>query len=273
MAIPTPLHPDHEIFLLIADKRNISKAAESLGVGQSGLSKAVRRLEEQCGGALFARRNQGVELTRQGRDLYHALKLCRSAWQEHYETSVRSREVEGAFTVGGHPSVLSVFLPRALSSLLAAYPKVHFDVRLATSPETTRQVAALFLDFGLVVNHVRAADVIARRIGSDYLALWRLKGSSPPRWICYNPEMIDIGKLIRRFEKRRLVPIADYQIIREMMLFGESDALLPQSQVRHDQVQIVGKRLNEVAVSLIFHRAQARTFAHQAIASAWPALT
>ncbi len=124
MAIQSPLHPDHTIFLLIAEKLNISKAAETLGVGQSGLSKSIRRLEAEVGGPLFARRNQGVELTREGQTLLKALTSCQAAWKASYDGRAESEDVEGRFTIGGHPSVLSVYLPKTLSKLLGTYPKM-----------------------------------------------------------------------------------------------------------------------------------------------------
>lgn len=266
MPISTPFHPDHRIFLLIAEKLNISKAAETLGVGQSGLSKAIHRLESDYGAALFARRNQGVELTREGQKLLRALKQCDSVWQLCFQTSESTREFEGRFTVGGHPSVLSVYLPSRLNTLLKAHPKLEFEIKLATSIETTRQVAALKLDFGLVVNYVKAADLVARKISTDFLALWK-RAESSPQWICYSPEMIDIGKLLRKIDRKRLVSIPDYQIIYEMMLHGDCEGLLPNSLIRDKTIEQSGKKLREVDVSLVCHRDNARLAAYQAIAS------
>jgi len=268
MAIRSPLHPDHQIFLLIAEKLNISKAAEAMGVGQSGLSKAIRRLETEVGGSLFARRNQGVELTREGLALLKALKSCQIAWSSSYDLHTQNQGVEGSFTFGGHSSVLSVYLPVGLSHLLKTYPKLDIQVQPGTSLETTRKVAALKLDFGIVVNFVKAADLVAKKINTDFLAVWKLKNSHP-RWICYSPEMIDSGKLLRRTQGRRLVAIPDYATIYEMVLHGESEAILPSSLIRHPEVQMSGKKLRAVTVSLIYHRDNARSSAYQAIASTW----
>lgn len=264
MAIRTPFHSDHQIFLLVADKRNISKAAEALGVGQSGLSKAIRRLEQEAGAPLLARRNVGVELTREGQALLRALKDSHAAWASSYAS--KPAAVEGRFRLGGHSSVLSVYLPGPFSRLLKTYPGVAIEVVTGTSLETTRQVAALKLDFGIVVNHVRATDVIARKLSVDFIARWKL-GNTEPQWICYNPEMLDIGKTLRRLERRRLVPIPDYNLIYEMIMQGECEGILPNSMIRNSKVQMTGKPVREVQVSLIYHSNNARLPAFQAITS------
>jgi DNA-binding transcriptional LysR family regulator len=268
MSIHTPFHMDHQIFLLVAEKLNISKAAEIMGVGQSGLSKAIRRLENEAGGPLFARRNQGVQLTREGLALLRALKDAEAAWKSSYMNQHQSVEVEGLFTIGGHASVLSVYLPQALTPLLKNYPKLDFEIVTGTSLETTRKVAAMKLDFGVVVNHVKVADLTARRLSVDHIGLWKKKNAQP-RWICYSPEMLDIGKLLRKMDRKRLVPIPDYHIIHEMIQLGESEGVLPSTLIKDPAGQLTGKKLRDVEVSLVYHRDNARSPSYQAISGAW----
>ncbi len=118
------------------------------------------------------------------------------------------------------------------------------------------------------MNFVRAADLVAKKISTDFLALWKMKNSQP-RWICYSPEMIDIGKLLRKMDRRRLVPIPDYPLIYEMLLHGDSEAILPNSLIRHPDAQISGKKLRDVNVSLIYHRDNSRSAAYRAVAAAF----
>lgn len=57
-------------FLEIVDKKSINKAAETLFVSQSVLSRNMKKLEEYMGYSLMNRSNQGVSLTKEGRLLY-----------------------------------------------------------------------------------------------------------------------------------------------------------------------------------------------------------
>jgi DNA-binding transcriptional LysR family regulator len=67
-------------FLVIADHRHFSRAAESLFLTQQALSKRIRKLEDTLSAQLFLRTNRAVELTEDGeRFLPHARELIRVA--------------------------------------------------------------------------------------------------------------------------------------------------------------------------------------------------
>lgn len=63
-----------EVFQAVADKLNMTEAAESLFVSQSALSKTISRLEDSLGMRLFFRVNRGVTLTPEGEYLYNSLQ-------------------------------------------------------------------------------------------------------------------------------------------------------------------------------------------------------
>ncbi|MFD8493255.1 LysR family transcriptional regulator [Amycolatopsis sp. NPDC059657] len=67
-------------FLVTADQRHFSRAAEALFLTQQALSKRIRKLEDALGVPLFLRTNRTVELTEDGeRFLPHARELIRVA--------------------------------------------------------------------------------------------------------------------------------------------------------------------------------------------------
>ena len=60
----------------ISKRGSINKAAHALGLSQSGISAAVRELEEELGIQFFHRSNRGVEFTPEGEEfLSYALSL------------------------------------------------------------------------------------------------------------------------------------------------------------------------------------------------------
>lgn len=71
-------------FLAVAESLNISKAAEQLGIQQSGLSRAIHRLEQDLGQKLFQRKNIGLLLTPQGERFYRAVKDTKQRWEENF---------------------------------------------------------------------------------------------------------------------------------------------------------------------------------------------
>jgi hypothetical protein len=67
-------------FLVTADQRHFSHAADTLFLTQQALSKRIRRLEDTLSVRLFLRTNRAVELTDDGeRFLPHARELIRVA--------------------------------------------------------------------------------------------------------------------------------------------------------------------------------------------------
>lgn len=81
---------DIQSFLTVAATGSFRKAASTAGLGQSSLSRRVRRLEDELGVSLFERRSTGARLTNAGRcfsarirvvvdDLNGAIEAARSS--------------------------------------------------------------------------------------------------------------------------------------------------------------------------------------------------
>ena len=85
---------------------SINKAAQKLFLSQSGISTAVRELEQELGIRIFARSNRGLEFTQEGKEfLSYALSLLE---QKH--------RIEGLYKDSRDDA------PHALFRLLPAVP-------------------------------------------------------------------------------------------------------------------------------------------------------
>ena len=60
----------YKIFYYVARYHNFTKAAKVLGNSQPNVTRAMNCLEQQLGRILFVRTNRGVQLTRDGEQLY-----------------------------------------------------------------------------------------------------------------------------------------------------------------------------------------------------------
>ena len=72
---------DLNYFLHVAEAKNISRAADLVGITQPSLSTALKRLEVQMDVQLIVRDRHGVHLTKAGEKLYlegkHLISECR----------------------------------------------------------------------------------------------------------------------------------------------------------------------------------------------------
>ncbi len=69
-------------FIAVADTLNFSRAAESVYLSQSALSRQIMELEQEVGLPLFRRSTRKVELTAAGRALQTNAKELISRWEK-----------------------------------------------------------------------------------------------------------------------------------------------------------------------------------------------
>ncbi|RZN31705.1 LysR family transcriptional regulator [Bradyrhizobium sp. Leo121] len=114
-------------FVAAADHGSFRKAAYSLGIQESAVSRRIRDLEDQLGASLFQRHNSGVTLTLAGQRF---LRRIRTALQ-HIGDGARDinaigRSEDGHINIGILSSLASGFL----HDLLLAFSKKHSGVRI-----------------------------------------------------------------------------------------------------------------------------------------------
>ena len=116
-------------FVAVAERGGFSAAASSLNVAQSALSRHVRELERELGGALFERGARGVSVTESGKML-----LARGRWlfgaidDIKAEVQTENREPSGMVRLGV-PSSLADILYAPLARLFAQrFPRIGLEL-------------------------------------------------------------------------------------------------------------------------------------------------
>lgn len=118
-----------QLFLAIAERLNISDAAEAMDITQPGLSKSMHRLQRELGTRLYRRRGRGIELTETGLALLRHGKLVEAQLAEaRAEVAGIASGNLGHARIGAGPSWLSRHLPRSIAAIMAQHPKVRFTV-------------------------------------------------------------------------------------------------------------------------------------------------
>lgn len=145
--------------LAVAEHGSLSAAAAVLGLSQPALTKAIRRLEEECGAILFERGARGVRPTQEGEAfLRHARNLRATMRAASLELEALRRGAAGRLRIGAGPSWQGMLLPEAI----AAFRTRHTEVRIQVVGGMDAALKALLrageLDFVLAAVGEASAD-------------------------------------------------------------------------------------------------------------------
>jgi DNA-binding transcriptional LysR family regulator len=140
-----------EYVLALADEQNFTRAASLCGVSQSGLSAAIRALEDELGTELFARTTRRVEPTDAGLALLpHARELLSQARAGRDAVVRVTRTLSGHLRVGAEQCLGVVDVPELLERFHTRYPHVGLHFTQAGSYELLDLLRAGSLDVAFV---------------------------------------------------------------------------------------------------------------------------
>jgi DNA-binding transcriptional LysR family regulator len=127
------------IFVAVAERQHMTRAAESLHLAQSAVSAAIAALETRHGAKLFHRVGRGIELSDAGSLFLREARavLARADAAEVVLSDLGSLK-RGMLRVQASQTIASYWLPRHLVAFRRAHPAI--DIRLAIG--NTAQVAA-----------------------------------------------------------------------------------------------------------------------------------
>jgi DNA-binding transcriptional LysR family regulator len=140
-------HDDLRLFLEIAERRNMRRAAEHLGTTQSALTKAVRRLETELRMPLFDRAPRGVELTGAGRAFLNRVKPVELQLSQAISEIEHMRMGElGIVRFGCSAAYFDSLARPVISRFLKSRPQARFVLMLDVATRLTDELLQGNLD-------------------------------------------------------------------------------------------------------------------------------
>ncbi len=140
---------------------SIRKAAESLHVAPSAISRQIQILEHDFGAPLFERTNQGMRLTaagvllaRQTQRTFRDLDRVRAAVDDL--RGLRRGHVT-AYAIEG---MVADFLPRVLSQFQDRYPGISFTIKTGSTDRIIEALVHDEADIGIGFNVSERADIV-----------------------------------------------------------------------------------------------------------------
>ncbi|MFF9866303.1 LysR family transcriptional regulator [Streptomyces sp. NPDC013953] len=159
-------------FAAVARHEHVTRAAQELGVPQSTLSRAVVRLEEDLGVALFARKGRTVSLTPAGRTFLASAERALGEVQRAAE-SVRADADPSAGRVafGFLHTMGSETVPELIRAFRVDHPRVRFTLVQNYGEAMIERLRSGELDLCLTSPVPDAPDLVARRLDEQRLRL------------------------------------------------------------------------------------------------------
>ena len=146
----------------VVDGKSFASAGEALDMTQSGVSRAVARLEERLGVRLFDRTTRAVRLTDEGR-LFHEQAMPLLAGLEELATNatVGASSIRGRLRVNVDPFFSRLILGPRLGAFLDSHPDLQIE--LVTRDQLGDMVADGF-EVAIRFGHPRDSTLVARKL-------------------------------------------------------------------------------------------------------------
>jgi len=160
------------IFVAVAERGHVTRAAEFLGISQSAASAAIATLEERYGTKLFDRIGRGIQLSengrlflREARAVLDRVSMASSVLQD------LAAQTTGKVAIAASQTIATYWLPRRLAAFHAANPGVLLNVAIRNTREVETAVVEGEVNLGLVEGPTQHAALIRQRIDHDKLVL------------------------------------------------------------------------------------------------------
>lgn len=150
-------------FVRVVESHSFIAAAAVLGMSQSGVSKAVSRLEESLGVRLLNRTTRRLSLTEQGSSFYdHCSEALQQLAQAQNEIE-RSRSVpRGTLSLNMPSSLGCKIVVPALPRFVEQHPELAVKINMS---DRTLDLVEEGVDAVLEIGALRDSSLVARRVG------------------------------------------------------------------------------------------------------------
>ena len=163
---------DLKLFVNLATTKNLTRAAERSAMSLSSASARIRNLEDNLGGKLVYRHNQGVTLTPQGETfLHHASVILRQTDSLHSDMQEYSAGMKGHVRIFASYNASSQFLPGVLQRFLHENPGVSIDIEEHISRDIVRALLNGITDIGIVSSGVPTSGLEVLPYFRDHLVV------------------------------------------------------------------------------------------------------
>jgi DNA-binding transcriptional LysR family regulator len=169
------------VFVAVAERQHVTRAAEALNLTQSAVSSAIAGLEARHEARLFNRVGRGIELTQAGSlFLVEARAVLARAQAAELVLSELGGLKRGTLAVQASQTIASFWLPRHLVAFRRAYPRIDVRLSIGNTAQVAAAVHAGAAELGFVEGEVADSLLVSCPVARDELIV--VVGAEHP-WI------------------------------------------------------------------------------------------
>ncbi len=160
------------IFVAVAERQHMTRAAEELRLTQSATSAAIAALEARYATKLFDRVGRRIELTDAGRLFLVEARavLAQAAAAEALLNDLAGLK-RGNLSLAASQTVANYFLPRLMHRFRTNYPGVTLHLAIGNTEQVAAWVNEIAVDLGFVEGEVENPALSITPIAEDELVL------------------------------------------------------------------------------------------------------
>lgn len=158
------------IFVAVAEREHLTRAADALSLSPSAVSSAIKALEARYAAALFHRVGRRIELTETGRfflpEARTALAAAAAAEMALIETAGLER---GTLRVQASQTIAGYWVPQLLVQFHSRHPGVDLSLAIGNTQSVAQGVLEGVADVGFIEGEVDAPALVQRIVAEDRL--------------------------------------------------------------------------------------------------------
>ena len=160
------------IFVAVAEREHVTRAAADLHLTQSATSAAIAALENRYDARLFDRVGRRIELTEAGRLFLIEARavLARAQAAETVLTDLAGLK-RGALSLAASQTVGNYWLPRIMQRYRALHPGVALSLRIGNTEQVAQWVHETSADIGLIEGEIDDPALSVTQVAEDEMVL------------------------------------------------------------------------------------------------------
>jgi DNA-binding transcriptional LysR family regulator len=160
------------VFVAVAERQHVTRAAEALHLAQSAASASIAALEARHSIKLFHRVGRHIELTQAGAVfLVEARAVLARAEAAELVLSELGGLKRGTLAVQASQTIVSYWLPRHLVAFRRAYPGIELRLTIGNTTEVATAIRQGVAELGFVEGVVDDPLLTAQPVARDQLVI------------------------------------------------------------------------------------------------------